>query len=145
MYDGELIEELQAKPFWITVIVFESILLFLTLWKFTSYFRHAPTMRRYSLTRLIVRDSIIYYIITFAIYCTIGVFWTTKPELNPLMAACFMPAFSTTIACRLIINLSEAHEIDVNNRRNVWSSDVQVTSRHDGRDDQWLGPLTLMF
>ncbi|KAF9000449.1 hypothetical protein BDQ17DRAFT_1543201 [Cyathus striatus] len=125
------VHELHAKSFWITVIAFETILLFLTLSKFMSDLKHAPTMRRFSLTRLIVRDSVIYYSIAFATYFSVGIVWTIKPELNPMMTACFMPALSTTIACRLIIHLSEAHKRDVNNRCNVWSSDVRVTSRRE--------------
>ncbi|KAF9000452.1 hypothetical protein BDQ17DRAFT_1410320 [Cyathus striatus] len=79
------IDELHVKPFWVTVIVFESILLFFTLWKSMSDFRHAPTMRRFSLSRLIIRDSVIHCTITSAIYSITNVVWTIKPifKLRP--------------------------------------------------------------
>ncbi|KAF8989785.1 hypothetical protein BDQ17DRAFT_419858 [Cyathus striatus] len=124
--------------YWTTIIIFESILFSLTIWKFMSDLRHAPINRRFSLIRLIVGDSLMYYGLALAIYLIVGLLWSFKPKLNPMVHACFVPAFSVTIACRLILCLSECHDRDINRRRDVWSSDIQITSSR--RNDPLDGP-----
>ncbi|KAF9000437.1 hypothetical protein BDQ17DRAFT_673751 [Cyathus striatus] len=119
-----------VSPYWIIIIVFETVLLSLTIRKFCSDFRHAPTLRIVSLGKLIVMDSIMYYCAAFVVYFALGIIWTVKPGLNRQVTASFVPAFSTTIGCRLILHLSDVHDRELNGRGDVWSLDVRnVNSR----------------
>ncbi|KAF9000434.1 hypothetical protein BDQ17DRAFT_1327725 [Cyathus striatus] len=117
---------------------FETILLSFTIRKFISDVRHAPASRRLYLNRLIITDSIAYYIISLVVYSIFGVIWLINPlessgniaakqRLDP-MVVCILPAYSATISCRLILRLLRAHEKDFNCRNHVRTSDVQVTS-----------------
>ncbi|KAF8981929.1 hypothetical protein BDQ17DRAFT_843245 [Cyathus striatus] len=116
------------SAYWITIILFETIILSLTLWKFIFDIRLTPALRRSSLSRLIVRDNILYYSAAFVLYFSVGVTARIfKTRLNSIVSSCFVPAFSTTVGCRLILHLSEVHEHDVHGRRNVWTSDIRIT------------------
>ncbi|KAF9011446.1 hypothetical protein BDQ17DRAFT_1346260 [Cyathus striatus] len=121
--NSRLVESL----YWMTIILFETIILSLTLWKFVFDIRCTPALRRSSLSRLIVRDNILYFIATFILYLSVGVTsWVFETRLIFAIFACFVPSFSATVGCRLILHLSEVHEHDVHDRRNVWSSDVRA-------------------
>ncbi|KAF9000466.1 hypothetical protein BDQ17DRAFT_1327746 [Cyathus striatus] len=50
-----------VSGYWVSIIIFETIVFSLTMWKFTSDLRHTPPVRRFSLIKLIVRDSVMYY------------------------------------------------------------------------------------
>ncbi|KAF9000464.1 hypothetical protein BDQ17DRAFT_674634 [Cyathus striatus] len=54
--------KLVVSPFWLIVIIFETILFSLTIWKLASNVRLLWGTRRVSLGRLIVVDGTIYYI-----------------------------------------------------------------------------------
>ncbi|KAF9000460.1 hypothetical protein BDQ17DRAFT_1327740 [Cyathus striatus] len=121
---------------------FKTILLSFTIRKFISYARHAPASRRLYLNRLIITDSIAYYIISLVVYSIFAVIWLINPlkssgnivakQRLDMMVVCILPAYSTTISCRLILCLLRAHEEDFNRRDDVRTSDVQVTSLRAG-------------
>ncbi|KAF9011445.1 hypothetical protein BDQ17DRAFT_1322317 [Cyathus striatus] len=70
---GRINSSLAESTYWVTIILFETIILSLTLWKFMFDIRHTPALRRSSLSRLLVRDNILYFISAFTLYLSVGV------------------------------------------------------------------------
>ncbi|KAF9000463.1 hypothetical protein BDQ17DRAFT_674543 [Cyathus striatus] len=137
------------SPYWLVIVVFETILFSLTIWKFASNIRHIQGIRRVSLGRLIVVDGTMYYIMSviwlllyckantisgrsFILYLAVGLIWAIRPGVYRQISTCFFPTFSTTIGYKLILHLSEAHANNVDSRRDVWSSEIFVTSLGTG-------------
>ncbi|KAF9000495.1 hypothetical protein BDQ17DRAFT_1327764 [Cyathus striatus] len=69
----------KLSAYWTAIILFETILFSLTLWKFMFDLRHTLLIRRFSLIKLVVRDSLIYYSLAFALYLIVGLMWSVKP------------------------------------------------------------------
>ncbi|KZT20876.1 hypothetical protein NEOLEDRAFT_1172285 [Neolentinus lepideus HHB14362 ss-1] len=97
--------------FWIPTLAFESLLCGLALIRAFGYFRARPTMfqsGRYIIT-ILIRDSVIYYLIVFATYfANLVIFLTGSPGVLECGMG-FAMAMSCVMGSRLCLNIRDVH------------------------------------
>ncbi|KDQ56105.1 hypothetical protein JAAARDRAFT_320923 [Jaapia argillacea MUCL 33604] len=103
---------------WISMMVFEGILLFLALYKTVLHLlRLNHPWTRNGAVEVLVRDSILYFLVMFSIECLAVIAWFTLPMAWIGILATLGVTATCTLGCRLILNIREVsyrHEQCVN-------------------------------
>jgi len=98
---------------WIPVFGYELIILLLGLRAGISYFKESrllpPKFRRRPLHFILLRDSILYPIVAFAIGVLHLLSWSRPMSSSTPVASGLIHLFSRILGCRLILNLREAY------------------------------------
>ncbi|KAF8526379.1 hypothetical protein JB92DRAFT_2872675, partial [Gautieria morchelliformis] len=89
---------------WIPLLICESILCFLMLYKaWTKYKSNCDS----SLLRLIIRDSVLYFLTVFAIFLINCLVWALASQYYLHVAVCWTIAFPCSLGSRLLLNMRE--------------------------------------
>ncbi|KAG7448381.1 uncharacterized protein BT62DRAFT_889499 [Guyanagaster necrorhizus] len=98
--------------FWIPIIVFESMLCGLAL--FRGYQMFSSDRPLFSsgrhLVSILIRDSVFYFVVMFATYLTNLLVWTTAPADLLEIPIGFSVTFSCVMSNRIILNVRRANE-----------------------------------
>ncbi|KDQ60213.1 hypothetical protein JAAARDRAFT_32589 [Jaapia argillacea MUCL 33604] len=96
---------------WIPIITFESILFALALYK--SACRFCSTVpggwTGVSLLDVMIRDSVLYFFVTFAVYLTNAVVWFALPPEWIEITEAFSLSLTCIMGCHLLLNLLGAY------------------------------------
>jgi hypothetical protein len=116
---------------WLPIIAFEAVLVALAAYK---GFSHIVQFARYGdwwcpkmLTGVLVRDSILYFVINFAVYLGTALVWALLPEPWLELPEGLCVAITATMGARLVLNLREAYEQPP-------STSTFVTTTQEGRE-----------
>jgi len=97
--------------FWIPILFFESLLCGLALYKGFETFRSASSAFRSGrhLVDILVRDSVLYFLIMFATYLTCLLIWITARQTLLEIPIGFSVALSCVLGNRVILNVREVN------------------------------------
>ncbi|KAF9456716.1 hypothetical protein BDZ94DRAFT_1241328 [Collybia nuda] len=97
--------------FWIPILFFESLLCSLALYKGFETFRSASSAFRSGrhLVDILVRDSVLYFLIMFATYLTCLLIWITARQTLLEIPIGFSVALSCVLGNRVILNVREVN------------------------------------
>ncbi|KAJ7917200.1 hypothetical protein B0H13DRAFT_1995645 [Mycena leptocephala] len=97
--------------FWIPIIGFESLLCGLALYRGFQTFRAAgsPFQSGRHLVAILIRDSILYFLVMFATYFTNMLVWVSAPTNLLEIPIAFSVALSCCLGNRMILNVREVN------------------------------------
>jgi len=93
--------------FWIPCLAFESLLCALALVRGFQTYRDGGSPSQSKLVRLLIRDSVCYYMVMFATYLTCLLIWIVNIDLLEVPIG-FTIAFSCVLGNRVILNVRSA-------------------------------------
>lgn len=95
--------------FWIPILAFESLLCGMALFKGYETFRSSSSifLSGKHLVGILIRDSILYFVVMFAIYLTNLLFWSIARQTLLEVPIGFAVAFSCSMGNRLVFNVRE--------------------------------------
>ncbi|KAJ7031688.1 hypothetical protein C8F04DRAFT_1109448 [Mycena alexandri] len=105
--------------FWVPIIVFESLLCGLALFRGFQTFRASGSAFQSGrhLVAILIRDSVLYFLVMFATYFTNMLVWVSaSPNLLEIPIA-FSVALSCCLGNRMILNVREVHREMEDSRR----------------------------
>jgi hypothetical protein len=124
--------------FWIPIIGFESLLCGLALCRGIQTFRASGSQYQSGrhLVAILIRDSVLYFLVMFATYFTNMLVWVTAPSNLLEIPIAFSVALSCCLGNRMILNVREV------NREIVESKESGETIKHQSRQTRssFFGP-----
>ncbi|KAJ7691049.1 hypothetical protein B0H17DRAFT_1063959 [Mycena rosella] len=124
--------------FWVPIIGFESLLCGLALYRGFQTFRASgsPFQSGRHLVAILIRDSVLYFLVMFATYFTNLLVWASAPTNLLEIPIAFSVALSCCLGNRMILNVREVNREIVQSK--VQSND---TIRHQSKQQtSFFGP-----
>ncbi|KAJ7260104.1 hypothetical protein C8J57DRAFT_483879 [Mycena rebaudengoi] len=118
--------------FWIPIIAFESLLCALALYRGFQTFKASGSAFQSGrhLVAILIRDSVLYFLVMFATYLTNMLVWASAPPNLLEIPIAFSVALSCCLGNRMILNVREVNR------------EIEATKEHSGESIKHQARLT---